>query len=334
VVRAAAVLAGPLVSNLRYVLLAVLALAAAAILAVALVTRSEHPSTAAALPNGKLLAASADLFPQSLLFGQPVHVRIDAVVDHRKLDPRRVRLDANWSPYTPLAPMTESSVDVGNYTRLHWQVDLHCLDLPCAPQIGSAVRNVFQPTTVHYVGHVTGSAPSVTVTWPSVIAWSRLDAIDQERKAVVRKTGTIVARQIAAFVPPWHVDTTVAAVSYRIGPSALFWAALAGALVLMLGAALCLRPWLPAGTWLRRPRELTKVERALAAVERARGKPVEERKALELLAAELRSSGEPRLAWTATELAWSPAVPEPERTSALADDVRRELVGRTNGHRA
>jgi hypothetical protein len=322
------------VRPLRYVLLAALVIGAAAIVAVALVSRGEQPS-AAALPQGKLLTASADLFPQSFLFGQPVHVRIEAVLDDRKLDPRRVRLDANWSPYTPVTPMTTSSVDVGNYTRLHWQVDLHCLDLQCVPRVGSAVRNVFQPTTVHYLGRVRGAeVPSVTVTWPNVIAWSRLDAIDPERKAVVRKTGTIVGRQIAAYTPPWHVNTSLAAASYRIAPSALFWLSVAGALVLILAAALCLRPWLPAAAWLRRAPELSKLERALAAVERATGEPVEERKALELLAAELRSSGEQHLAWAATELAWSPALPEPERTAALADDIRREVAGRTNGHGA
>lgn len=322
-------------NRLRYVLLAALCLGIAAVVAITLVARGEQPSAAAALPQGKLLAASADLFPQSILFGQTVHVRIDAVVDHRKLDPRRVTLDANWSPYTPVAPMTKSSVDVGNYTRLHWQVDLHCLDLDCVPRVGSAVRNVFQPTTIHYRGRTpSGVAPSVTVSWPNVIAWSRLDAIDQERKAVVRKTGSVVQRQIAAYVPPWHVNTNVAAVSYRIDPSVLFWGALAGALVLMLAAAVCLRPWLPAGAWLRRSPPLSALERALAAVEHAHGKPAEERKALELLAVELRSSGEPRLAWAATELAWSEASPEPERTAVLANDVRREVAGRTNGHRA
>jgi hypothetical protein len=324
-----------LVRALRYALAAALAVGVAAILTVALVTRGEHPSAAAALPRGKLLAASADLFPQSFLFGQPVHVRIDAVVDHRKLDPRRIRLDASWDPYTPIAPMTTSRVDVGNYTRLRWQVDLHCLDLRCVPRVGSNVRNVFQPTTVHYFGHVSGGeTPSVTVTWPNVIAWSRLDVIDQERKAVVRKTGSIFSRQVAAFAPPWHVDTSLAAVSYRVDPSVLFWGAVAGALTLVLVAALFVRPWLPAAGWLRGAPQLSKLERALVAVERARGKPIEERKALELLAAELRSSGEQSLAWAATELAWSPVAPEPERTDALTGDIRRELVGRMNGHRA
>jgi hypothetical protein len=322
------------VSRLRYLLLGVLTAAVAAVVAAALLVNGERSPAAAALPKGQLLAAAADLYPQSFLFGQPVHVRIDAVIDRRKLSPSRIRLDANWAPYTPVAPMTTTREDVGNYTRMRWSVDLHCLDLPCAPRVGSAIRNVFQPTTVRYAGRVHGAGiPSVTVTWPTVIAWSRLDAIDPERKAVVRKTGSVVSRQIAAFTPPWHVNTTLAAVSYRIGPGIVFWGALAAALGLLLGTAALLRPFLPAGVWGRR-RDLSKLERALAAVERARGRPVEERKALEALAAELRETGERRLAWAATELAWSAGTPAPEQTGALTESIRREVAGRTNGHRA
>jgi hypothetical protein len=320
------------VNALRYALLGVLAAAVVAIVIAAVVVHGEGASTNAALPKGKLLAASADLFPQSFLFGQPVHVEIDAVVDHRRLNPSRLRLEANWSPYTPLAPMTVSRTNVGDYTRVSWRVDLHCLDLPCAPRVGSAVRNVFQPTTVNYAGRVQGGNPSVTVTWPTVIAWSREDVIDPERKAVVRKTGSIVSRQAAAFTPPWHVNTSLASVSYRIDPRVLFWSALAAALALLLGAALLLRPLLPAGVWRRRA-QLSKLERALAEVERARGRPLEERKALEALAGELRESGERRLAWAATELAWSEDSPEPDQTGALAESIRREVGGRTNGHR-
>ena len=314
---------------------AALLVAVAAIVAVAFAARDARPSSGGALAKGTLLSASADLFPQSFLFGQAVHVEVDAVLDHRKLDPNRIRLDVNWSPYTPVTPVTRTRTDVGNYTKLRWRLDLHCVTLPCAPQIGSNVRNVFQPTTVRYAGHVSGAtAPSVTVTWPTVIAWSRQDPIDQERKAVVRKTGTLVERQIAAFTPPWHVNTTLAAVSYRIHPTALFWASLALALTLVLAAALLLRPYLPTPAWLRRPHQLSKLERALLEVERARGRPVEERKALELLAAELRSHGERSLAWSATRLAWSPEVPEPERTGELTETIRRELAERANGHRS
>jgi hypothetical protein len=314
---------------------AALLVAVAAIVAVAFAARDARPSSGAALAEGTLLSASADLFPQSFLFGQAVHVEVDAVLDHRKLDPNRIQLDANWSPYAPVTPMSRTRTDVGNYTKLRWRVDVHCITLPCAPQVGSNVRNVFQPTTVRYVGHVSGATnPSVTVTWPTVIAWSRQDPIDQERKAVVRKTGTLVGRQIAAFTPPWHVNTSLAAVSYRIGPTTLFWASVAVALMLVLAAALLLRPYLPTPAWLRRPRHLSKLERALLEVERARGQPVEERKALELLAAELRSHGERSLAWSATKLAWSPELPEPERTGELTETIRRELAGRANGHRS
>jgi hypothetical protein len=323
------------VTRLRYVLGGAVVLGVAAIVATAFAVRDERGSSGAALPKGTLLAASADLFPQSLLFGQTVHVQIEAVVDHRKLDPNRIRLDANWAPYTPVRPMTTSRADVGNYTHLRWQLDLHCIGVQCAPRIGSAVRNTFQPTILRYAGRIKeANPPSATVTWPSVIAWSRLDPIDQERKASVRRTDTVGARQIEAFAPPWHVNTTLAAASYRISPTTLFWGSLAVALALVLGAAMLLHPYLPTPAWLRRPPQLSKLERALLEVERARGRPVEERKALELLAAELRSSGERKLAWTATKLAWSPEAPEPDRTGELTETIRRELAGRTNGHRA
>jgi hypothetical protein len=275
-----------------------------------------------------------DIAPQSFLFGQAVHIRIDALVDRTRLDPARVHLEAKWSPYTPITALSYHRLDAGTYTRLTWRVDLHCVSLECVPRVGSNVRNVFEPATVRYVPGKNDhrSAPSVTITWPNVIAWSRLDPIDSERKAVVRTPGTVIHRQNAAFVPPWHVDSNVAAVSYSARPAVLFWVSLAAALALLGAAFVLARPWLPAIAFGRRA-EPSKLDRALAAVERARGQTVEERKALELLAVELRSSGEEGLAWAASELAWSSEHPEPERTDALAASVRETVAGRTNGHR-
>jgi hypothetical protein len=68
-------------------------------------------------------------------------------------------------------------------------------------------------------------------------------------------------------------------------------------------------------------------------VERARGEPEERRKALELLAEELRSSGRGGLAGAAKELAWARPVPGGDRTAELTAEVRRDLERRTNGHR-
>ena len=85
----------------------------------------------------------------------------------------------------------------------------------------------------------------------------------------------------------------------------------------------------------RERREPLPLERAIAAVESARASGVEERerKALELLGAELLRSGEMRLAGSARALAWSqPDPPEPGLTAALTVDVRRVIEERSNGH--
>jgi hypothetical protein len=322
---------------LRYALLALLLAGAVTVVVVATFGSHGGSSTARSLDHGQMLAAAAKIEPQSLLFGAPVHIRIDAVLDRRQLDPNRIHVEAKWTPYQPVAPMVRARADVGPYTRLRWTLDLHCVIVDCVPQAGSIARQTFEPTTVRYAGLAkNGSIPDpITVTWPQISAVSRLDPIDIERRAIVNRVGP--AGQVRAILPPWRVNSTnLAPVSYAMAPSTLFWGALAAAFVLVVAAALLLRPYLPGLQWLpRRPRAVSRLERAVEAVERARGGvTAEERKALELLAAELRKTGSGRLAWTATELAWSPTQPSAEKTGALTANVRRELAGRTNGRRA
>ena len=323
-------------NRLRYVLLGVLAAGVVAVVVVMVLGSRGHSSTAASLERGQVLGAEAKLAPQSLLFGAPVHVRIDAVIDRRELDPSRVHLEAKWTPYQPVTPLVRTTTNVGPYTRLHWAVDLHCVIVDCVPQAGSIARLTFQPTTVRYSGLARNgsSVDPVTVTWPEVNAVSRLDPIDLERQAIVNRIGP--KGQIRALLPPWRVTTsTLAPVTYAISPGTVFWTCVAVALLLVVAAAFLLRPLLPGFDWVPRRRALSRLEQAVAAVEHARGgDSAEERKALELLAAELRKSGSGGLAWTATELAWSPSDPPAEKTGALTESVRRELAGRTNGHRA
>jgi len=325
------------VTRLRYALLAALLAGAIAVVVVAVFGSHGHSSTTASLPRGQVLAAAANIEPQSLLFGAPVHIRIDAVVDRRQLDPARIHVDANWNPYQPVAPIVRTTTNVGPYTRLRWTVDVHCVIVDCVPQAGSIARQTFEPTTLRYSGLAkNGSVPDpVTVTWPQISAVSRLDPIDIERRAIVNRTGP--SGQVRAILPPWRVSTAnLAPVTYSIAPGTVFWVALALAFVLVAGAALLLRPFLPGFEWLAsRRRSLSRLERAVVAVELARGgETAEERKALELLAAELRKTGSGGLAWAATELAWSPSDPPEERTGALTESVRRELAERTNGHHA
>ena len=253
-----------------------------------------HSSTAQSLERGQLLAAAAKITPQSLLFGAPVHIQIDAVLDRRELNPNRIHLDANWAPYQPVTPMVRTRNDVGPYSRLRWTLDLHCVIVDCVPQAGSIARQVLPSTTVRYSGLAkNGSVPDpVSITWPQISAVSRLDPIDIERRAVINRIGP--SGQVRAILPPWRVSTTnLEPVSYAIAPGTLFWSALALALVLVAAAALILRPYLPGLAWLPRRRQaLSRLERALEAVERARGgEAADERKALELLAAELRRTG-------------------------------------------
>jgi hypothetical protein len=325
------------VTRARWALLGVLAAAVVAVVFVAALGSSSHQSTARSLARGQVLSAAAKVEPQSLLFGEAVHVQIDAVVDRRQLDPDRIRIDANWAPYQPVAPLVRTRTDVGPYTRLRWTVALHCLIVDCVPQAGSIARQVFETSTVRYDGRAkNGTTPDpVTITWPQLSAVSRLDPLDMERRAVVQRIGP--GGQVRAALPPWRVSSAnLDPVSYSMSPSSVFWGSLALALLLVAAAGLLLRPFLPGFGWLpRRARPVTDLERAVEAVERARGgTAAEERKALELLADELRKSGSGGLAWAATELAWSQSAPEDDRTVALTDSVRRELAGRTNGHRS
>ncbi|MFL5966403.1 MAG: hypothetical protein ACJ747_07620 [Gaiellaceae bacterium] len=322
-------------SRLRYVLLGLLAAAAIAVVVVVAAGRGGHASTARSLARGQLLGASATISPQSLLFGEPIHVRIDAVVDRRQVDPNRVRLDAKWTPYQPVTPGVRTVRNVGPYARLHWAIDLHCVVVDCVPQAGSIARQAFETATIDYPGKARNgrTVDAIRITWPQVSAVSRLDPLDIERRAVVQRIGP--GGQLRAALPPWRVSSTnLAAVTYRLAPDTVFWLATAFALVLVVAAGVILAPYLPVVNVHRR-RPPSRLERALEAVERARGgATVDERKALELLAAELRRSGSGGLAWTATELAWSPSEPAAERTAELTHRVRSELAERTNGHRA
>src|SRR5206468_200632 len=139
------------------------------------------------------------------------------------------------------------------------------------PQAGSIARQTFEATTLRYSGVAkSGSPPDpVTVTWPQISAVSRLDPIDIERRAIVNRVGP--AGQIRAILPPWRVNSTnLEPVSYSIAPDTLFWSSLALAFALVLAAAFLLRPYLPGLAWLpRRQRALSRLERAVEAVERA-----------------------------------------------------------------
>ena len=321
-------------TRLRWLAIGLLLAALAAVIAVTVVTDRSGPSAPEAIADGRPLAATASLTPQSHLFAERIHVRIDAVVDRRRLDPDRIVLETDWHPYQPAVPPLRTREDVGRFTRLHWGYDLYCVVLECAPQAGANIRTGFAPATLRYRGRpIEGAPPApLTISWPPITAVSRLDPVDLDRRPTVRGGGAGAQAAVTIKVPWRHNSATLVAATYRVQPVTVFWTGIAGALLLFAGAGILLRPYLPS---LRRHRARpSPLERALAAVERTRtgGDLEAERKALESLAAELRDSGEGDLAWTASVLAWSKPVPEPELIGALTVDVREAIATRRNGH--
>ena len=332
---AAHVLAGAAALRIRFALLGLLVVAVGAVVVAAIVATRDHATATRSLDPGQVLAASATLTPASHLFGAPIHVRVDAVVDRRRLDPDRVVLAADWRPYQVVDTLDRRRTDVGPFTRLRWTADLHCVIVVCAPDPGSAARLSLPPSYVTYRGKVNGAVPArVRIKWPELSGFSRLDPRDLQRNAIVTRARQGQTFRLSVVLPPWRLSSLpLGADSYRISPTTLFWLALALAVALIGLAYILLRPWLPDVRFRRRDAPLSRLERALASVERARGRPTDERKALELLAEELRTAGRRRLAGAATELAWSRSAPEVERTTELAADVRRDLDQRRNGDR-
>jgi hypothetical protein len=312
--------------------------AALAVILVVTLTGRSQPSTAGSLPGKQALSASWTLSPSSMLFGDTVQVRVEATIDRRRLDPNRLRLETNFKPYERIGPRRVTRKDVSHYTHLVYRVDLRCVITECAPDAGAQQRFSLLPGRLVYRGRPKGGgrSPSLPLDWPSIVVVSRIDPIDLQRRARGIGRGN---RQINVQpLPPWRVDSQLLPVSYGVRPSAAFWISLVGALMLIGAATLLLRPYLPAPAFLRRTRlEPLPLERAVAAVESARASGAEdgERKALELLGAELLRSGEIQLAESARALAWSqPDPPEPTLMAALTVDVRRLIEERSNGHGA
>jgi hypothetical protein len=310
--------------------------AAVAVLLVVTLSSNSQPSTAGSLPGKQPLSAAWLLTPSSVLFGDTVHVRVDATVDRNRLDPNRLRLETNFKPYERLGPRRVTRKDVSHYTHLTYRIDLRCVISECAPDAGALQRFSLLPGKLVYDGRPKDgkAAPSVTLDWPSIVVLSRIDPIDLQRRARGIGRGN---RQINVQpLPPWRVDSQLVPVSYGVRPNTAFWVSVVGALLLIGAATLLVRSYLPVPAFLRRERrEPLPLERAIAAVESARASGVEarERRALELLGAELLRSGEIHLAESARALAWSrPDPPEPALTAALTVDVRRVIEERSNGH--
>jgi hypothetical protein len=295
---------------------------------VAAIGRGEATSELA----GVAIRVSPDLSPHTQLFGDPVTARVAIAVDVDRVAVGSLRVDGTFGPYQKIGTATVRRSQAGGTGYVVWTARLSCLDAACLP--GKAgKRIVFPPARISYSlirgGDTARPARSLTVAWPALLAYSRLDR-----------------KQLAALdprdEPPWRPDSTaLPAVSYRASPSVLVWLFYGLGAVLIAGSLILLWPVVlrearraaRSGTPSER---LPPYEHALWLLEKdvEDGEDVEaRRKALELVALDLGQRGERDLELSARRLAWSPEPPASEDTRALAQSVR-QVNGRRNGQPA
>ena len=271
------------------------------------------------------LVARVRLAPQSVLFGDVVTATVDVVVDRTRVDPRDVSVRMTLLPYRQLGRVFRTRTDVGSLTEVRTTTRLDCLEQQCALP-AARLRIKFPPALVFYRPRSGGPVRRVNIRWPPLVVDSRLDA-----QAVAQS-------KLLAFGAPWRADVaTMPRVSYRADPALLEWGLLAvGVLLLAGGAGLVVvgvgRGGALSTLLVRRARPLPPLEHALAQVELAqRDGSDARRRALELLARELRSSGADELAVDARELAWAEPGPDDGMTAELAVRVRDLIGARRNG---
>lgn len=307
---------------------AVLLVAAAALLGVAL-----HPHRAAAtLPNfpsgfsvgeGVPLKAYATIAPQVHLFGDVITARLAVVADTKWVEPARLRVSTDFKPYTLVRRSTQAAVRIGRFQQLTWTWTLRCITAACVPRVPPSERfHIFRFQLIHidYLSPNGTRAYGIDATWPKV------EVVSQVSPGVAKflqKTNQLNWR--------FHI-TPVAAPTYRMSPSVLFWLALCAGVAMLLGASALAWRWYR----LIRPRRLqepggatgTPLERALAVLAwaHARGDETLERKALERVAGELDVETPlpevDELSRTARELAWSSRTPEDEEVETFSERAR------------
>jgi len=285
-------------------------------------TLPNYPS-GTSVGEGVPLKAYATIAPQVHGFGDVITARLAVVSDTKWVDPTRLRVSTDFKPYQLVRHSTEATVHVGRFQQLTWTWTLRCITSACVPRVPPSERfHIFRFQLIHidYLTPTGKRAYGIAATWPKV------EVVSQVSPGVAKylqKTNHLNWR--------FHI-APVAAPTYRLSPSVLFWLALSGGLVLLLGASLLAWHWYR----LIRPRRVqeaggptgTPLERALAVLAwaHARGDDTLERKALERVAGELDVETPipeiDELSRTARELAWSSQRPEDEQVETFSERAR------------
>jgi hypothetical protein len=269
---------------------------------VVLLARGDGPS--AELPQVESVQARAELAASGHRFGDSVRARVDVLVPHGTIDPRGVRLEPFFAPFELVGSVHVERRDDDATTLLRHTATLRCLARACLPIADTPLR--LADGAVRFRG-LDGAVGVARFAWPPVRTRSRLGRLDENLLTWRDGTRPLPARDYR--VPPRVLGVLAALLALACGLAAA---------ALLAGPVRRLMPE-------RRPVDRrTLLERALAAVRRAAasGDTAERRRALDLLARELRA-GARREARAARRLAWSRQTPRGVEMEQLVDSVER-----------
>jgi hypothetical protein len=296
-------------------------------LVVALAALAFAPAAAAVLPiykgssvgEGLPFKAYASITPTVHLFGDSITAKLAVVADTHLVNPQRLRVVASFTPYEPIKPPSVLRLQIGRFSQVTWTWTLRCITSPCVPRTPPDDHYHvfhFRPAHVEYLRVNRSPAYGIDAYWPPVQVDSQ---ITPGLVAFLQRTNKL----------NWSLDLTpVAAPTYRVSPSLVFWLALALAGVLGAGALALATRWF----LLVHPRRGaalavdpgTPLERALAVLRYAHehGDETLQRKAFERVAGELGVEQADELTRIARELAWSARTPEDAEVEEFAEQAR------------
>ena len=296
-------------------------------LLVLLVALAFIPSATGALPvykgssvgEGLPFKAYASITPTVHLFGDSITAKLAVVADTHLVDPSRLKVIATFTPYVATKPPTVIRLQIGRFAQVTWTWTIRCITSPCVPRLPPDDRFHifhFHPAHVEYLKVNRSPAYGIEASWPPVQVDSQ---ISPGVVAFLQKTNHL----------NWRLGMTpVAAPTYRVSPTLVYWIALALAAVFGAGALALATRWFlivhPRRGAIAAAEVGTPLERAIAVLRYAHehGDETLQRKAFERVAGELGIERADELTLIARELAWSARTPEDEEVEEFAEQAR------------